>query len=155
VILPALIAAIHYLALAIGFFGVVVRGLGLRRLRRSPQDLEALGGMLRADNAWGVASLLWITTGLWRVFGRVEKAPEFYLRNGFFFLKMGLFLLVFAQEILPMVTFIRWRIARGRGAALAIEPALGRLIGLNDLEVALILLIPFAATLMARGVWLF
>jgi putative membrane protein len=89
------------------------------------------------------------------VFGRLEKMPDFYLRNGFFWVKMALFLLVLALEILPMVTFIRWRVARSRGGAPVAGANLPRLIALNDAEVAIILLIPFAAALMARGAWLF
>jgi putative membrane protein len=68
---------------------------------------------------------------------------------------MALFLLVLALEILPMVTFIRWRVARSRGGAPVAGANLPRLIALNDAEVAIILLIPFAAALMARGAWLF
>lgn len=54
-----------------------------------------------------------------------------------------------------MVTFFRWRLARERAGELAASAPLGRLIGLNDAESALVLAIPFAAALMARGAWLF
>jgi putative membrane protein len=68
---------------------------------------------------------------------------------------MALFGLVLALEILPMLTFIRWRVARGRGEAPGAGGNLATLIALNDAEVAIVLLIPFVAALMARGAWLF
>lgn len=154
-LLRSLLAGIHYLALALGLGAVYARGLRLRQLRRAPQDGEALAALFRADAAWGVAALLWITTGLPRVFGGLEKASEFYLRNGFFYTKMGLFALVLLLELLPMVTFIRWRKARRTGGAPVAGAPLGTLIRLNDLELATVILIPFVAALMVRGAWLF
>jgi len=154
-LLAAFVAALHYLALAVGFGSVFARGLRLRDLRRSSSRDEVLTRLFRADSAWGIAALLWLGTGLVRVFGGLERSSTFYLRNGFFLLKMGLFVTVLALEIFPMVTFIRWRIAGASGGAAVAEAKLGVLVRLNDLEVALIVLIPFVASLMARGVWLF
>jgi len=154
-IAPAVLSALHVLVLALGLGAIFARGRRLRDLRRSPEDSVSLGRLFQADGLWGVAALLWITSGLLRVFGRFEKTPDFYLRNGFFWVKMALFGLVFAIEILPMITFIRWRIARSRGSAPAVGANLALLIALNDSELAIVLLIPFAAALMARGAWLF
>ena len=154
-VLAAFIAALHYLALALGLGAVFARGLRLRDLSRLLADHETLSRLFRADSAWGLAALLWIATGLVRVFGGLEKSPAFYLRNGFFFVKMGLFLVVLALEIFPMITFIRWRIARARGTPFTADAPLGVLVRLNDLEVALVALIPFVASLMGRGIWLF
>ncbi len=154
-LVAAALAALHSLALALGLGGVFARGLRLRDLRRSPNDGDALSRLLRADNIWGLAALLWIATGLLRAFGAIEKESAFYLRNGFFYLKMGFFVAVLALEVAPMVTFIRWRIARSRGGASVAAAPLGVLIRLNDAEVALVVLIPFLAALMARGAWLF
>jgi putative membrane protein len=155
-ILRASLSALHVLALAIGFGSVFARGRRLRDLRGSPEDPVALRRLFQADGLWGLAAVLWLLTGLFRAFGRVEKQPDFYLRNGFFWVKMGLFVLVLALEILPMLTFVRWRAAKARGTA---APAAGAkfstLIALNDAEVVLIVVIPFVAALMARGAWLF
>jgi putative membrane protein len=152
----ASLSALHVLALAIGFAAVFARGRRLRDLRRSPEDAGALQQLFQADNVWGVAALLWIVTGFLRAFGRLEKTPDFYLRNGFFWVKMVLFALILALEIRPMATFIGWRVSRARrGVAPVGATNLGSLIALNDVEAALVLLIPFAAALMARGAWLF
>jgi putative membrane protein len=151
----ASLSALHVLALAIGFGAVFARGRRLRDLRRAAEDAGALTRLFQADNLWGLAALLWIATGLLRVFGGLEKQPAFYLRNGFFWVKMALFGLVFALEIRPMLTFIRWRAARRRGGAPAAGANLDVLVAVNDAEIVLVLLIPFAAALMARGAWLF
>ena len=103
----------------------------------------------------GIAALLWIATGLARAFGSVEKQPDFYLRNGFFWVKMGLFALVFALEIRPMMIFLRWRKERARGIAPLVAANLDALVALNDAEVAIVILIPLVAALMARGAWMF
>jgi putative membrane protein len=155
VIARVTLSALHVLALAIGFGAVFARGRRLRDLRRSPADAGALQRLFQADALWGVAALLWLATGLGRVFGRLERQPDFYLRNGFFWVKMGLFALVLVLEIRPMVTFIRWRAAKSRASDEVAGTDLGRLIALNDAEVVIVVVIPFVAALMARGAWLF
>ena len=154
-LLRALLSALHILALPLGFASLFLRGLRLRELRKGRENAVARASLLRADNVWGLAAILWIATGLARAFGGLEKQPDFYLRNGFFWVKMGLFLLVFVLEVRPMVTFIRWRIAKDRAGDLVATAPFDRLIALNDAEAILVLLIPFAAALMARGAWLF
>jgi putative membrane protein len=155
VIARAFLSAVHVLALGLGLGSVFARGRRLRDLRRSPEDARAVASLLQADALWGLAALLWIVTGLGRVFGRLEKTPDFYLRNGFFWTKMALFALVFVLEIRPMLTFGRWRSARKRGAMPATGSSLESLIRINDAETAIVILIPFVAALMARGAWLF
>jgi len=159
VLLRAGLSALHVLALALGFSSLWLRGVRLRALAKDRADAAARAALLKADDVWGVAAILWIVTGLTRVFFG-EKTPEFYLRNGFFWVKMALFLLVFALELRPMATFIRWRIAKGRGGDAAVQATvaaapLEAFVRINDAETVLVLVIPFAAALMARGAWLF
>jgi putative membrane protein len=155
VILAAFLAGLHFLALPLGMGGLFMRGRYLRTLVKRGKDADALGGLFAADGFWGVAALLWIATGLVRAFGHVEKQPDFYLRNGFFWIKMSLFGLIFALEIWPMITFIRWRGAEKRQVPLAGFDRLPRLVSTNDAELALLVVIPFVAAAMARGLWLF
>ncbi len=68
---------------------------------------------------------------------------------------MGLFLLVLMLEIQPMVIFIRWRMAKDRAGELVASAPLDRLVAMNDGEIALVLIVPLAAALMAKGAWLF
>jgi len=152
-VLASVLSALHVLALGVGLGSVFVRGRFLRALRAGP-DPGALRGLFAADTLWGVAAALWLVTGLWRAFGRVEKAPDFYLRNGFFWIKMALFVAVVALEIWPMLTFIRWRSARRDGRPLPGFDRLARLVLVDDVETALVVVIPFAAAAMARGLWL-
>jgi len=149
VLVPALLSAIHLLTLAIGFAAIVARGRALA----GPLDETGWRQLLAADNVWGIAALLWIASGLARVFFG-GREPAFYTHNGFFWAKMSLFVFVFMLEVAPMITFIRVRIARSRAAPLPrFSVELYRRI--NSAEVALIVVIVFVAAFMARGAWLF
>ena len=53
-----------------------------------------------------------------------------------------------------MATFIRWRIARGRGNPPELRHV-AVLARINDVELALTLAIPFVAAAMARGISLY
>ncbi len=150
--LAALVSALHVLSLGIGLGAIFARGLALRAL--VTEGTRALKRLFFADNLWGIAALGWIATGLTRLFGGTDKELDFYLYNGFFWIKMGLFALVFALEITPMVTLIRWRIALRRGSPLDTHHA-ALFVRINDTQTVLVILIPFAAAAMARGLWLF
>jgi putative membrane protein len=145
----ALLSAIHMLTLALGLGGIVARGRALA----SPLDEAGWRRLLAADNAWGAAAALWIASGLGRVFFG-GKETGFYWRNGFFWMKLALFGLVFALELAPMMTFIRVRAARRRGAALP-NFSVETYRRINTAEVALVIAIVFVAAFMARGAWLF
>jgi putative membrane protein len=145
----ALLSAIHVLTLALGLGGIVARGRALA----SPLDEAGWRRLLAADNAWGAAAALWIASGLGRVFFG-GKETGFYWRNGFFWMKLALFGLVFALELAPMMTFIRVRAARRRGVALP-NFSVETYRRINTAEVALVIAIVFVAAFMARGAWLF
>jgi putative membrane protein len=149
VIVPALLSAIHMLTLAVGFAAIFARG---RALAGSLDD-AGWSRLLAADNVWGVAALLWIASGLGRVFFG-GREPAFYAHNGFFWVKMALFALVFALELTPMITFVRVRVARSRAAPLP-RFSVEKYRRINDAEVALVVIIVFVAAFMARGAWLF
>ena len=148
-IASALLSAVHVLTLALGLGAVFFRGQALAR----PLDDAGWRRLLAADNAWGIAAGLWIASGLARVFFG-GKEPGFYWRNGFFWLKLALFGLVFLLELTPMVTFMRVRSAQRRRAVsprFSVE-ALRRI---NAAELALVVAMVFVAAFMARGAWLF
>lgn len=149
VIIAALLSAIHMLTLALGAGAVFARGRALSR----PLDEEAWKRLLAADNVWGVAALLWIASGFGRVFFG-GREPAFYWRNGFFWVKLALFGLVFALELAPMITFIRVRRARRNRAAMP-RFSIDVYRRLNAVELALVVSIVFVAAVMARGVWMF
>lgn len=143
-----LVAAAHLLALGIGLGAVWGRG---RALRGAVVDTQAVRRALVADAWWGVAALLWLGTGLWRAFGGLERGTAYYLAQPVFHAKMGLFLLVVALEIRPMLVLLRWRRALARGTRLDTAPA--RAISrISALQAILVIAIVLAATALARGI---
>jgi putative membrane protein len=146
-VISAVVSSLHLLALALGLPAVFLRGRALKgRL-----DADGLRQLLAADNVWGLAAVLWIATGLLRAFGGLEKGTEFYLRSPLFWTKMGLFVVVLLLEIRPMVTLIGWRARLRRGQTVDTSPARA-LYTLNHIELAIVVVMVFVASLMARGV---
>lgn len=142
----AIASALHLLALAIGLPSVLARARALR----GPLDAAGLRRVFAADAGWGVAAVLWLATGPLRAFAPLEKGAVYYLTNGLFHLKLGLFVLIFALELWPMVTLIRWRLALAREEAPDVSGA-RTLARLSDLEAALVLVIVGVSSFMARG----
>lgn len=144
--LSAIVSSLHLLALAIGLPAVLLRGRALR----GPLDDAGLRRLFAADNAWGIAAALWLVTGLLRAFAGLEKGSAFYLGSALFWTKMALFVLVILLEIRPMVTFIRWRAARGRGQTPDTSRA-RTLYVITHVQMAIVLIMVFVASFMARG----
>jgi putative membrane protein len=145
-VVSAVVSALHLLALAIGLPSVFLRGRALK----GPLDQPGLNRLFVADSVWGIAALLWISTGLMRAFGGLEKGSEFYLASPLFWTKMALLAAVLLLELWPMLTFIGWRRARGRGGKIDTSLA-GRLYTINQLQVGIVVLMVFVASFMARG----
>ena len=141
-----LLAAVHLLGLGVGLGAVWARARALR----GPLDSHGIRRVLAADAWWGIAALLWIGSGLWRLFGGVEKGTAFYFQNHVFWTKMGLFLLIIVLEIGPIVTFTTWRrqVAQGVVPDLSSAPRIARV---SAIQAVLVVLMVFAATAMARG----
>ena len=144
------LAWLHLVALAIGFGSVYSRG---RCLAQRPLTLRDVRRAFVADSWWGIAALLWLVTGLWRIFGSVEKAASYYQHNYVFGVKMGLFVLVLALEIWPMITLIKWRRAvRAAGESWRPdENVAARISSISYAEGAIVMIIALAAVIMARG----
>ena len=142
-----LLAWLHLLALAIGPAGLWARARALRDSLRHPEDQGALGRAFVGDTWWGIAALLWIGTGLWRLFGGMEKSTSYYFTNRAFYLKMALVLALVALEVWPMKTLLRWRAKKA-------EPNphdVGRIEVISYVQCVLIVAIVAAAASMARG----
>ena len=103
-----------------------------------------------ADAMWGMAALLWLASGLPRAFLDMGKGNEYYLHNGFFLAKMGLFVLIVLLEIPPMMAMIKWRIAAKKGQPIDLSPA-RRYSNISMLQAALLIVMIGLATAMARG----
>ena len=142
----AIVSALHVLALALGLSSVYLRGRALK----GPLDRNEIKRLLAADTVWGIAAALWIATGLLRAFGGLEKGSQFYLQSPLFWTKMALFVTVILLEIWPMVTFIRWRRVLRRGEMPDTSRARALYL-INHVEMALVVLMVFVASFMARG----
>lgn len=141
-----LLAALHLVALGLGGGAIFTRGFTLRRLR----EASALPSVFFADSLWGLAALLWISTGLIRAFGGFEKGSAYYLQSTTFWTKMVLLALVIVLEMWPMVTLVRWRGQLRRGASIDLRsaPLMARI---SYVQGGIILIMILAATAMARG----
>jgi putative membrane protein len=152
------LAWLHLIALGIGLWAVLARGQALRQAVRELPGTDALRRAFSADAHWGVAALLWLSTGLWRYLGSTEKTRAYYDSNHIFLTKMGLFVTILALEIWPMITLIRWRAALGRmGTPQATEAArldtgaARKMATISYIEGAIVVLMVFTAVAMARG----
>ncbi|MCB9565068.1 MAG: DUF2214 family protein [Kofleriaceae bacterium] len=145
---PAIASALHVLAVAVAVASVTARERAMRLAQRD----GSLEPIFAADNWSGIAAMLLMGTGFWRLLGGLAKPTGWYLEEYTFHVKMALLGLGWACEMLPMVTFIRWRYAVKRGE----QPdrrRLGLLRVLNLAELGILIAIVFVAALMARGMW--
>ena len=146
-VLRWLLATAHLLGLGIGLGAVWARA---RLIGAAPLDRTVLHRVFNADAWWGAAAVLWIGTGLWRLFAGTEKPTAYYLANHAFYAKMALLGAILLLELWPMVTLIRWRVALAQGQVPNTEPA--RMIAtISYAQAALVVLMVLAATAMARG----
>jgi putative membrane protein len=142
------LAVVHLLAFALGFWAVLTRGTAFSQLAAGTGEVRRV---LLADNFWGICALILLVTGGMRAFGGYEKGTDYYLHQPLFHLKMTLFVLILLMELAPMITLIKWRIAKARAAELDIGRA--KLFArISHLEALLLVLMVIAATGMARGV---
>lgn len=147
--LRLVLAVVHLLALGIGLGAVWARARGLRE----PIDRASLRRAFAADGWWGLAAMLWIGTGLWRVLAATEKPTVYYMHNHVFFAKMGLLALILLLEIWPMITLIRWRAASRRGSLDPVRLAdkARSIRAISYIQTLLIMCMVAAAAAMARG----
>ncbi len=145
-LLATLLSAVHLLSSAGGVSCLFLR----HRALKAPFGQENVRAVLAIDNASGLIAITWMGSGLWRAFGAVEKGSAYYLGNSLFWVKMALLLVVWGFEMVPMLTFIRWRgqLAKGESIDTSVAP---RLRALHVPEVACVALMVFVASGMARG----
>ena len=144
------LAVLHLLGFGIGLGSVFARARAMNDLAKP----GALGRGLIADNWWGVSAVMLITTGLWRAIGSIEKTSSYYWTNRAFMGKMSLLGLILLLELWPMITLIRWRVAKRRGSLPvpeALAPTGKRIARISDIQTLLLVGMVVAATMMARG----
>ena len=144
------LAILHLLALGIGLGAVWARA---RALGERPLDRTAARRAFAADGWWGLAAVLWIGTGLWRLLAGTEKATQYYLTNHIFLAKLGFLVAILLLELWPAVTLVRWRRAAARGGSswTPHAPSASRIRAISYLQAALVVAMVCAAVMMARG----
>ncbi len=122
-------------------------------LKISPNRQETIA-MLITDAVYGVAALSLLISGTLRVlyFG---QGSDFYTHNPLFWLKVSLFIFVGALSLYPTINYILWAIPLSKGDLPEVNSYLVERLGkIINIELIGFSLLPFFATLMARGVGL-
>jgi putative membrane protein len=106
----------------------------------------------RVDLVYGISAGLLVAAGLLRVFF-FEKGSNYYFHNYLFWTKMALFAIVGLLSVYPTIRFIKWNSTLKDNRSLEIPVDEFKRIRLFlSLELAGIVLILFAAPMMARGI---
>jgi putative membrane protein len=101
---------------------------------------------------FGFAALAVLITGLLRVFYGA-KGYAFYVHNPVFHVKVGLFILVGLMSIVPTINILRWKKQGKTLPNFVPTPAeIAKTRRWVMIESHLIIFIPLAAVLMARGI---
>jgi uncharacterized membrane protein len=142
---------LHIVGLAAMFVTAALRGLAIRALPTQGTVEPSLAArVFYWDNLSGVAVTVAMGSGLWRLFGDLEKGTAYYTGSSMFWLKMGLLGLGWAMECVPMFTFIAWRRRVARHEP--IDAARVRLIRrVEPIELGASVAMVLVAALMARG----
>jgi putative membrane protein len=144
------LAVLHLLALGIGLGAVWARA---RALGARPLDRASVRLVFAADGWWGVAAVLWLGTGLWRLLAGTEKATSYYVANHLFLAKMSFFAAILLLELWPAITLVRWRrVAARSGASWTPDGSTAaRMRAISYIEALLVVAMVIVAVMMARG----
>ncbi|MCW7538867.1 DUF2214 family protein [Aquabacterium sp. A7-Y] len=108
--------------------------------------------LARVDLLYVVAAAAVLLTGLARTIWGI-KGFGWYWSQPLLHLKFTLFVAIGAMSIRPTLLFLRWRKALAAGGALPPEAEVRSARRWVMIEAHLLILVPLAATLLARGVW--
>lgn len=144
----ALLAYLHYISI----FTLIVFLTAEAVVLRPGMTPEIRNRLVRYDAVYGVAAVAVLVTGLLRVFYGA-KGYAFYVHNPVFHIKVGLFILVGLLSIMPTVTILRWKKQAKTLPDFVPTPAeIAKTRRWVMIESHLIVFIPLAAVLMARGI---
>jgi putative membrane protein len=108
--------------------------------------------LARVDGAYGAVAGAVVIAGVSRVIWGAKPA-EFYLESTTFWLKMAAVAAVALLSIRPTIRYIGWRRALDTDpSALPSDQAVGWARRMTNLQLAVFVLIPTFAALMARGI---
>ena len=108
--------------------------------------------MVIADIVYGIAGLVLLISGIYRVI-KFGQGSDFYTHNPIFWTKIVVFALVGSLSLYPTITYVLWAIPLSKGELPKVNANLvSRLRLVINIELFGFTLIPFFATLMARGI---
>lgn len=139
-------AYFHYLGFMVAFAALTVEVFNLKK----EMTLDEAKKVAFADAAYGLAATIILVTGVLRVlyFG---KGTDYYLSNPFFYVKIGIFIIVSLLSLYPTFTFISWIKDLRINKLPSLEVAqTNRLSWLIKGELLCFTLLPLFAAIMAR-----
>ncbi|MCY1287483.1 hypothetical protein D3C76_1031210 [compost metagenome] len=143
----AIAAYLHFISIFMLFALLALE----HHLFRLPLDLQRARSLVIVDLAYGLFAGLVLLTGVARAIW-FAKGPEYYLYNGLFITKVGLFILVGLLSSYPTFTYLNWRNELKAGREPVVGPRQGKaVLWTIRLELLVLLFLPLLATLMARG----
>lgn len=150
-LLEAILAYAHFAAI----LGVVVFVTSEAALCR-PEWLNAavIHRLVRIDTLYLAAAAVVLLTGLARTFWGI-KGVGWYWTQPLLHAKLTIFAFIGVLSLKPTFSFLRWR---KRWDELNVLPAAAEVLAVRRIimfQAHVMLLIPLAATLLARGVWAF
>tara|TARA_Y100001968_G_scaffold258990_1_gene246084 strand:- start:49 stop:510 length:462 start_codon:yes stop_codon:yes gene_type:complete len=146
----ASVAYIHYLSFMICFGALIYERISIKT---DPNKKEAIS-MVLADLIYGIAGVALLISGIYRVI-KFGQGSDFYTQNPIFWTKVIIFAVVGSLSLYPTITYILWAIPLSKGKLPEITANLvARLKLILNIELVGFSLIPFFATLMARGIGL-
>ena len=146
----AFVAYIHYLGIILCFGALLYERIFLKVDLNKKEVIN----MIIADVIYGIAGLAILITGILRVkyFG---QGGEFYLNNPIFWFKVSVYGIVGLLSLYPTTTYIFWAIPLSKNELPIIsDNIVKRFKFIISTELACFAMIPFFATLMARGIGL-
>ena len=147
--LGQVIAAYVHFASIIALGGILMAELVLYR-----QDITLGQARLlqRLDLHYLLAAMLALASGLARLLW-FEKNTSYYLDNPVFWVKMGLFVVIALVSVIPTVHYLRWspRLKQGHKPEIS-DRQYKTIKRYLVMELALLMLMPLMAVLMARGI---
>ena len=147
-LLESLLAYAHFVAI----LGLVVFLSSEAALCRAEwMNAAIVERLLRVDRLYLVAAIAVLATGIARTWWGM-KGTGWYWGQPLLHAKLGLFVLIGALSAIPTRAFFRWRRALAENGRLPPAEEVRRARRWIMIEAHLLLLVPLAAVLLARGV---
>ena len=135
-------AFLHFMAAFTVMFTVVYE----RLMYKQNLTVNEARRLQTADRWYGVGAIVVLIVGFLR---------EYYFSNPFFHLKLTLFIIIGLLSIYPTIRFMKWNKSIKNGEPIHVEDSVFKITKrILNLEVALLVILLFSASFMAKGLGL-